>query len=184
MRPFLPFCVALALAAAGAAHAASEKSGRSTTTTATTSGGSGRDAGSAAHQRLARDVAEACEERAALEAYFRELAASQTQSAREANQSVPEEQWRRFEDYLRAELLSRVDDYVQFVVTIDATHFSDEELKAMATFCRTPIGRRISATRVRIEAETFSMRQQWLETTVRGAMTRAAERMQPQDRGL
>jgi hypothetical protein len=175
-------CLGAALAAAAAAaHAASDKGGRSNAAPAVSAPSAAADG---AHLRLAREVTEACEERAALEAYFTQLAASQTRSAREANQNVPEEQWRQFEDHLRAELLSRVDDYLNFVINIDATHFSNEELRAMAAFCRTPIGRRISATRVRIEAQTFSMRQQWLETTVKAAMMRAAERMQPQDRGL
>jgi hypothetical protein len=165
MKSRLFVCAVLALAA-GAAHAA--------------------DSGTAtgARKALARELVNACGQREQITEYFDQIAKSQVATARERASNIPEDQWSTFESHLRTELQGRVDDYLDFVVNIDATHFSEDELKAMAAFCRTPVGRRISAARARIEAETFTIRQQWLETTVTGALQRAAEKMRPEDRGL
>lgn len=132
-----------------------------------------------ARKAAAMAMLEACKQRDQVEAYFDKLAESQASEARPNYRQLSDEQWQRFTVAFRENLHSYIDRYIDMTATIDATHFTEEDMGVLADFCRSPIGQRVSTLRAQMERETFELRGTWLQGAVTAAGTDALKTVVP-----
>ena len=140
----------------------------------------------ASRKAAAMAMFEACHQRDEVEAYFDKLAETQAKQARAAYRQLSDAQWQQFTAAFHENLRGYIDKYIDMAATIDATHFSEADMAAMADFCRTPVGERVAAARAQMERETFELRGAWLQGALTAAGNDALRKVgtEPQGGGL
>lgn len=137
----------------------------------------------ASRKEAATAMLAACHQRDQVEAYFDKLAETEAQQARANYSQFSDAQWQTFTAAFHENLRGYIDRYMDMTATIDAQHFTIEDMGVLADFCRSAIGQRVSALRAQMERETFELRGAWLQNAVTAAGTDALRKIQPEAPG-
>jgi len=136
-------------------------------------GGPGRTARTSAAMQVLAD----CGEQDQIAVYFDKLINSQLDAQRASLTALGEEQWRTYEREFRAAVKARSGEYLSLIANVYAADLNDADLAAMLDYCHSPVGQKLARLRVKMERETYAVRDAWfrqvLMTASRDAFAKA-----------
>jgi hypothetical protein len=130
-----------------------------------------------ARLQMARDVIDACGEREQMAAYFDKAASEVVTQARQQTPDLSDAQWTTFGRIVSDDLNKQVDTYLELIATTYTQYLSVDDMRTMTEYCHSPVGRKVSSLRARMESETFEIREAWLRSTLIAALADAHARV-------
>ena len=143
-----------------------------------------QDDNHAARVAAATAMYDTCGERKQLESYFEKYAELTVERARAQTPTFNDAQWKAYQAIMVEDLNKGLDDYIAIATENYAAHFTVEDIQTIAAFCRSRVGQKIAGMRAQMEADTFELRQAWMESAIRAAISDAQQKAQSEGSAL
>lgn len=129
------------------------------------------------HLAAAVDLLEAQNAKSNMKSMFNSLMSAVGSSVRQSHPGVSEDKFKLFTEAFSEELENSIDDLLKMQAKVYAEHFSENELRALAAFYRSDLGKKYISEIPLILKETVPLGVAWGQEVGPKAAERAMERL-------